>query len=93
MQKILRICIESPFIFLGNCIKYIMISLIKFYRLCIGPLLPPVCRFQPSCSAYFLEALQKKGLIKGTWMGIYRLLRCHPFCEGGYDPVEKEEEK
>lgn len=76
---------------IGLVIKYIMIGLIQFYRHCIGPFMPPVCRFQPSCSTYFLEALEKKGLIKGTCLGIYRLLRCHPFCEGGYDPVDKDE--
>ncbi len=73
--------------------KYIFIGLIRFYQIFIGPLLPRVCRFEPSCSQYFLEALQKKGFCKGMIMGIYRILRCHPFCEGGYDPVDKEDEK
>lgn len=68
--------------------KYILIFIIKFYQICISPFLPPACRFYPSCSQYFIEALKKKGLIKGCILGVYRLLRCHPFCEGGYDPVE-----
>ena len=68
--------------------KYILIFIIKFYQICISPFLPPACRFYPSCSQYFIEALQKKGLVKGCILGVYRLLRCHPFCEGGYDPVE-----
>ena len=68
--------------------KYILIFIIKLYQICISPFLPPACRFYPSCSQYFIEALKKKGLIKGSILGVYRLLRCHPFCEGGYDPVE-----
>ncbi len=68
--------------------KYIFIWLIKFYKIFISPLLPPACRFTPTCSEYFMEALQKKGLIKGMILGCYRILRCNPFCKGGYDPVE-----
>lgn len=78
--------------FFGMIIKYIMIGMIQLYRHTISPWMPPICRFTPSCSQYFLEALQKKGLIKGTYLGVYRLLRCQPFCEGGYDPVDKEDD-
>ena len=60
---------------------------IKFYQKVISPLLPHSCRFQPSCSQYMLEAVTKYGAIKGGWLGIKRICRCHPFHEGGYDPV------
>jgi uncharacterized protein len=57
------------------------------YRRWISPALPARCRFYPSCSAYALEAVQKHGAIRGTGLAIWRLLRCHPFHPGGYDPV------
>jgi len=65
----------------------LFIQLIRFYQLTISPWLGPKCRFYPSCSNYFIDALQKKGLIKGTALGIWRILRCQPFNRGGYDPV------
>lgn len=65
-------------------------SLIKFYQKRISPLKKPCCRFYPTCSAYALEAIEKKGVLKGSAMAIWRILRCNPFCKGGYDPVEKE---
>lgn len=67
--------------------KQIVIALIRFYQRFISPLLPSACRFQPTCSQYTLEAVQKYGAIKGTWLGIRRISRCHPFNPGGYDPV------
>ena len=70
--------------------KKVLISLIKFYRKRISPLKKPCCRFYPTCSAYALEAIEKKGALKGTVMAIWRILRCNPFCKGGYDPVEKD---
>jgi uncharacterized protein len=63
------------------------ITLIKGYRRFISPMLPPSCRFTPSCSLYTLQAIEKYGLLRGSIMGARRLLRCHPFSEGGYDPV------
>ena len=63
------------------------IALIRAYRRFISPMLPSSCRFTPSCSLYTLHAIEKYGLIKGCFMGAGRLLRCHPFSEGGYDPV------
>jgi len=61
--------------------------LIRGYQLTISRALPPSCRFTPSCSEYMLEAVRKYGLMKGTWLGSRRLLRCHPWNPGGHDPV------
>ena len=68
-------------------IKKIMIALIKFYQKCISPLMPNVCRYTPSCSQYFIEAIQVHGVVKGSLLGIRRILRCHPWGGSGYDPV------
>ena len=70
-----------------------MILLIKFYQKCISPLLPNVCRYKPSCSEYFIEALQIHGVIKGSFLGIKRILRCHPWGGSGYDPVPPKSNK
>lgn len=67
--------------------KYVLIILIKFYKLAISPYLPSSCRFYPTCSEYSLEALQEYGALKGGWMSVKRIFRCHPFNKGGYDPV------
>ncbi len=63
------------------------VALIRGYRRFISPMLPPSCRFTPSCSLYTLQAIERYGLLRGAFMGARRLLRCHPFSEGGYDPV------
>lgn len=68
-------------------IKKIGIGLIIFYQRYISPFSPSHCRFYPTCSEYTLEAIQRYGLKKGSWMGIKRILRCNPFNPGGYDPV------
>lgn len=60
---------------------------IKLYRKFISPMLPPSCRFYPTCSAYTMEAIEKHGPVHGTWLGIKRISRCHPWNDGGYDPV------
>lgn len=65
----------------------ILIVLIKSYRSYISPFFLPSCRFQPTCSQYALQAVQKFGAIKGSWLAIKRIMRCHPFHPGGYDPV------
>ena len=65
----------------------IMLFLIKGYKKWISPLLGERCRFYPSCSEYTYEAIEKYGALKGVALGAYRLLRCNPFCKGGYDPV------
>lgn len=64
-----------------------MIVCIRFYQLFISPLFPPTCRFYPTCSQYAIEAISKKGAVKGGWMTIKRIAKCHPFHPGGYDPV------
>lgn len=67
--------------------KQIAILLIKMYRLFISPLKPPTCRFMPTCSEYSLQAIEKYGMLRGGGMAMKRILRCHPFHPGGYDPV------
>jgi putative membrane protein insertion efficiency factor len=67
--------------------KTIVIGLIKAYRLLISPLFAPTCRFQPTCSQYAIEAVERFGAIRGSWLALRRILRCHPFHPGGYDPV------
>ena len=73
--------------------KKIFILFIRFYQKFISPLFPAKCRYYPTCSQYTLEAIQEYGAIKGTYLGIKRILRCHPFHEGGYDPVPKRKIK
>lgn len=68
-------------------IAKILIVPIRFYQCCISPLTPPSCRFTPTCSQYAIEAIQKHGLLKGLFLAIKRLLRCHPWGGSGYDPV------
>ena len=65
----------------------LLILPIRFYQRCISPLTPPSCRFTPTCSQYAVEALQKYGPFKGSWLALRRLLRCHPWGGSGYDPV------
>lgn len=67
--------------------KYLLIGFLKAYRLLISPLYGQVCRFHPSCSAYALEAVTRHGSIRGSWLAVRRLVRCHPWSAGGYDPV------
>ena len=70
-----------------------LIGLVKFYQLCISPFTPPSCRFTPTCSAYAIEAIQKRGAFVGTLLSIWRILRCNPLCKGGYDPVPEKKGK
>ena len=67
--------------------KRVLIAILRFYKRHISPLLPNACRFTPTCSEYAMEAIQKHGALKGTGLAIWRVLRCNPFCKGGYDPV------
>lgn len=74
--------------------KKILMLLIRFYQKAISPLTPPSCRFYPTCSHYGLEAIEKHGALKGSWLAVRRISKCHPFHEGGFDPVpEKIDEK
>ena len=68
--------------------RRIFILLIKYYRMFISPLKPPSCRYIPTCSQYALIAIEKYGAVRGGWMAVKRILRCHPFHKGGYDPVK-----
>ena len=67
--------------------RVIAIGLIRTYKLVISPLLPSACRFHPTCSEYMKDAIEKHGVLKGVGMGLRRLSRCHPFHQGGFDPV------
>lgn len=66
----------------------IAVFVLRLYRLLLSPYIPTSCRFYPTCSSYMMEAIQKKGFLKGTSMGLLRILRCHPFNPGGFDPVK-----
>ena len=68
--------------------KFLVLGFLQLYKTLVSPFLPPACRFEPSCSVYMKEAVEKYGALTGVWMGVKRLSRCHPFCEGGYDPVK-----
>ena len=67
--------------------KYLLIGLLRAYRAVISPLYGQVCRYHPSCSAYALEAVTVHGSVRGSWLTVRRLARCHPWSDGGYDPV------
>ena len=67
--------------------KCLLLLLIRFYQSAISPLTPPHCRYYPTCSAYAVEAIERYGAWHGGWMAFRRILRCHPFHAGGYDPV------
>lgn len=67
--------------------KTVLMALIRFYRIFISPLNPPCCRFTPTCSEYALQAIEKYGALKGSWLAVKRIIRCNPFCKGGYDPL------
>ncbi|TNF54246.1 membrane protein insertion efficiency factor YidD [bacterium] len=71
-------------------LKALAIFTIKIYKTCISSVLPNSCRFYPSCSSYSLEALKRFGLVKGLWLSLKRIGKCHPFNPGGYDPVQTD---
>ncbi|MDJ1110164.1 membrane protein insertion efficiency factor YidD [Macrococcoides caseolyticum] len=72
--------------------KQLLLSLIKFYRKFISPMTPPACRFHPTCSQYGLEAVETHGAMKGGYLTVKRILKCHPFHPGGFDPVPPKKE-
>jgi len=67
--------------------RALALGLLRLYQLLISPILPPACRFQPTCSEYAMEAVERYGVLWGSWLALRRLLRCHPFHKGGWDPV------
>ena len=67
--------------------RSVALFLLRFYKRFLSPLLPPMCRFEPTCSVYTMQAVDKYGALRGIWLGICRLGRCHPFNPGGWDPV------
>ena len=67
--------------------QVVVLGILKGYKLLISPLLPSACRYYPTCSEYMMDAVVKYGAWKGVWKGLWRLGRCHPFHDGGYDPV------
>ncbi len=67
--------------------RLLLLMLVGAYRWLVSPLLPPACRFYPSCSAYAAEAIRRHGAVRGSVLTVKRLARCHPLCEGGVDPV------
>ena len=68
--------------------KFAVLSLLELYKAFVSPFLPPACRFEPTCSEYARQAIEKYGAMKGSWLGLKRILRCQPFSKGGYDPVK-----
>jgi len=70
--------------------RRVAIFLLRLYQRLISPVLPPACRFYPTCSEYAIEAIRKKGVVRGCWLGLRRIARCHPWGGAGYDPVEEE---
>lgn len=76
-----------------NPIKFLMLKTIKFYKREISPFLRPACRFIPTCSEYAYEAIERFGVFKGSLLALWRILRCNPFCKGGYDPVPQKRQE
>jgi putative membrane protein insertion efficiency factor len=68
--------------------KFLVLDFLRLYKTFLSPFLPSACRFTPTCSEYAMQAVEKYGTIRGTWLGVKRILRCQPFCRGGYDPVK-----
>ena len=68
-------------------VRRLMLGLVRLYQLLVAPALPPVCRFWPTCSQYSYQAIDRYGAVRGIWLSLRRLSRCHPFQPGGYDPI------
>jgi len=72
----------------GNPLVRLVVLVLRGYKTFVSPLFPPSCRFTPTCSQYAIEAVQRRGVVRGLCLAVWRLLRCHPFARGGYDPVK-----
>jgi putative membrane protein insertion efficiency factor len=72
----------------GNPLARLVVLVLRGYKTFVSPLFPPSCRFTPTCSQYAIEAVQRRGVVRGLCLSVWRLLRCHPFARGGYDPVK-----
>jgi uncharacterized protein len=70
-----------------SIIARLAVLMVRGYQVTLSPLLPSSCRYQPSCSSYMIEAVERHGALRGVWLGARRILRCHPLARGGYDPV------
>ena len=71
---------------ISRCFSVALILPVRFYQLVLGPMLPKMCRYHPSCSVYFIEAVEKHGPVRGCLKGVWRVCRCNPWGQGGYDP-------
>jgi putative membrane protein insertion efficiency factor len=67
--------------------RWLLLFLLRLYKMVVSPILPPMCRFEPTCSMYAMNAVEKYGAVHGSWLALKRLFRCHPFHPGGWDPV------
>lgn len=76
--------------FMRQFAQRVTLQLLRGYKWMISPLFPPACRYVPTCSEYAMEAIERYGVVRGGWRALRRLLRCHPFVKGGYDPVVKK---
>jgi putative membrane protein insertion efficiency factor len=73
-----------------NWLREVVLAPLRFYRRFLSRLKPPMCRFHPTCSQYAIEAIELHGILRGSWLFLARIVRCHPLCKGGYDPVPRE---
>jgi putative membrane protein insertion efficiency factor len=79
--------------FVKKVFANILIAIVRFYQLAISPLYPATCRYTPTCSQYMIEAIRLHGVLRGTWMGLRRISKCHPWGGSGYDPVPPKKEE
>jgi putative membrane protein insertion efficiency factor len=81
-----QVRMQSVWLRISNLPSRLLIMLVRLYQVTLSPFIGRNCRFQPTCSHYMIGAVEKYGFWRGSWLGIYRILRCNPFCKGGYDP-------